>query len=190
MDTRSREAFAQKHVPGSVRLAADDQLSNRVGFVFPSGVPIILILEEESAYRQVVLSLARVGYQVIGYLAEGIAGWEAAGLPVAAGNVEDVTPSELNAMLSSGNGLVIVDVREPWEYMQGHVPGAKLIPLGQLAARAEELDPSQPVAVICQTGNRSQSAAAVLGQKGISKIYNVAGGMTDWQNAGLPTSLN
>jgi hydroxyacylglutathione hydrolase len=190
LDSRPKAAFAEKHVPGSVHLALDDQLSNRAGFVLPFGAPVILLLEDEKTYRQAVLSLARVGYQAIGYLAEGISDWEAAGLPLVAGDVEDVTPSELNGMLSNGNGLVVVDVREPWEYMQGHVPGSKLIPLGQLAMRADELDPGQPVALICQSGSRSQSAAAVLGQKKFAKIYNVLGGMTDWQNAGFPTSRN
>jgi hydroxyacylglutathione hydrolase len=190
LDSRPKAAFAEKHVPGSVHLAVDDQLSNRAGFVLPFGAPVILLLEDEKNYRQVVLSLARVGYQVISYLAGGITDWEAAGLPLVAGDIEDVTPSELNVMLSNGNGLVVVDVREPWEYMQGHVPGSKLIPLGQLAMRADELDPGKPVALICQSGSRSQSAAAVLGQKKFTKIYNVLGGMTDWQNAGFPTSRN
>ena len=58
---------------------------------------------------------------------------------------------------------VVVDVRETWEYARGHVPGARLISLGELARRAEELDPAAPVAVICATGGRSQSAAALLG---------------------------
>lgn len=190
LDTRPKTAFVEKHVPGSVHLAIDFELSNRIGFVLPSGVPIILLLENETAYREAVLSLARVGYQVLGYLVDGIAGWESAGFPVASGDVEDVTVAQLEAMMSNGNGLVILDVREPWEYMQGHVPGAQLIPLGQLAMRAGEFDPSGPVVVICQSGNRSQSAAAILGQKGIDKVYNVLGGMTDWKNAGLPISFN
>jgi hydroxyacylglutathione hydrolase len=190
VDFRPKTAFAERHVPGSVHLAVDEQLSNRAGFVLPFGAPIILLMEDEKNYRQVVLSLARVGYHVIGYLVGGLTEWEAAGLPVVAGDVEDVTASELKAMLSNGNGLVIVDVREPWEYLQGHVPGSKLIPLGQLAMRTDELDPDKPVALICQSGSRSQSAAAVLGQKKFTKIYNVLGGMTDWQNAGFPTSRN
>jgi hydroxyacylglutathione hydrolase len=188
LDVRPKAAFVAKHVPGAVHLAADDQLSNRAGFVFPSGAPIVLLLEDEAVYRPVVLSLARVGYQVVGYLAGGMAGWEAAGLPVTSGDVEDITPKELNAMLSEDDGPVVLDVREPWEYRQGHVPGAVLIPLGQLAARVAELDPSRPVAIICQSGSRSQSAAALLGQQGFKKAYNVLGGTGEWQQAGLPVS--
>ena len=67
----------------------------------------------------------------------------------------------------------------------GHVAGAKLIPLGQLAQRVSDLDPEQPVAVICQSGSRSESAAALLAQKGFKKVYNVLGGMSAWQMSGL-----
>jgi rhodanese-related sulfurtransferase len=79
----------------------------------------------------------------------------------------------------------VVDVREPWEFKQGHVPGAILIPLGQLSSRLGELDPETPVAVICQSGSRSQSAAALLGQKGFKTVYNVSGGTSAWQYSGL-----
>jgi hydroxyacylglutathione hydrolase len=191
LDTRLKEAYVEKHVPGSVHLLADDQLSNRVGFVLPPDVPVILLVEDETVYRQVVFSLARVGYEnVVGYLASGIEGWEAAGLPVTSGDIEDIGPQDLNQMLQDGNGLVLVDVREPWEYQQGHVAEALSIPLGSLAQRISELDSSKPVAVICATGNRSQSAAALLGQKGFEKVYNVQSGMVGWQQRGLPISRN
>lgn len=191
LDARPRAAYVERHVPGSVHLAADDQLSNRVGFVLPPDVPILLLIEDEATYRHVALSLARVGYeQVIGYLAEGMAGWEAAGLPVTSGDIEDMTVAELGTVLGNGNGLVVVDVREPWEYRQGRVPGARLIPLGDLAARVGELDLTTPTAVICAAGNRSQSAAALLGQKGFAKVYNVLGGVTDWAKAGFPVERN
>ncbi|UCC63390.1 MAG: MBL fold metallo-hydrolase [Anaerolineae bacterium] len=191
LDTRPRAAFVERHIPGAVRLPADDRLSNRVGFVLPPAVPLVLLTEDEEAYHHVVLSLARVGYeQVVGYLTEGMAGWEAAGLPVTSGDIQDITAAELNVVMSNGNGLIVVDVREPWEYRQGHVPGARLMPLGDLAARVGELDSSQPTAVICASGNRSQSAAALLGQKGFAKVYNVLGGVTDWASAGFPLEHN
>lgn len=191
LDTRPKTAFVERHIPGAVHLVADDQLSHRVGFVLPPDIPIILLLDGPARYRQVVLSLARVGFDnVIGYLADGIAGWEAAGLPVTSGDIEDITPAQLNGMLGGGNGLVVVDVREAWEYRRGHVPGAVLIPLGDLATRVDELDPGQPTAVICATGNRSQAAAALLGRQGFAKVYNVLDGIEGWQEAGFPITPN
>ncbi len=188
LDTRSKESFVQAHVPGSVHLEADDQLSNRVGFVFPPDVPIILLLSDPADYERVFFSLVRVGYDtVVGYLAEGLDVWEQMGLPLTAGDIQDIQPAELNNLLMSGNGSrpVVVDVREPWEYRQGHVPGAVLMPLGQLSMRLGELDVEKPVAVICATGNRSQSASALLGQKGFKTVYNVVGGTSEWTRSGL-----
>jgi hydroxyacylglutathione hydrolase len=186
LDTRPKAEFVAKHVQGSVNLPADDQLSNRVGFVLPPDVPLVLLVTGEAEYRKVVYSLARVGYEaVVGYLEDGLRAWEAYGLPTSSGDVEDVQPDDLYAMLKNGSRPVVVDVREPWEYQMGHVAGSKLIPLGELARRVTELDPEQPVAVICQSGSRSQSAAALLGQKGFKKIYNVLGGMSAWQMSGL-----
>ena len=190
LDTRSKDAYVAAHVPGSVHLEADAQLSNRIGFVFPPDAPMILILETPEEYANVVYSLARVGYEnVVGYLAEGLDVWESMGLPITAGDVKDVEPQELYQLLkacSNGDCPTIVDVREPWEYRQGHVPGAVLMPLGQLSARFAELDPQRPVVVICASGNRSQSAAALLGQKGFKTIYNVLGGTGAWVYSGLP----
>ncbi len=191
LDTRPKKDYVAVHVPGSVHLEADDQLSNRVGFVLPPDVPIVLFVPDAAGYERVVYALARVGYDnVVGYLTEGIGGWQAAGLPVTSGDIQDITPAELDAMLKNGNRPVVVDVREPWEYALGHVPGAVLIPLGQLSRRLGELDPNQPVAAICASGSRSQSAAALLGQKGFKTVYNVLGGTEEWQASGFELSRN
>lgn len=185
LDTRSKEDYVELHVPGSVHMPADDQLSNRIGFVLSPEYPIVLMLEDEGDFSKVVYSLARVGFEnVMGYLVDGMQGWAAAGLPTASGDIEDITPQDLYGLMSNGPRLQVLDVREPWEYAQGHIPGAVLIPLGQLAGRLQELDPGQPVAAICASGNRSQSAAALLGQKGFSKVYNVLDGMNGWARAG------
>jgi hydroxyacylglutathione hydrolase len=189
LDTCSKEAYVLAHIPGSVHLEADAQLSNRIGFVFPPEAPMILLLDNPSDYERVVYSLARVGYEnVIGYLAEGLDVWESMGLPITAGDVKDIEPNELHKILEhcTGDCPIVVDVREPWEFRQGHVPGAILMPLGQLSTRLAELNPERPVAVICASGSRSQSAAALLGQKGFKTIYNVVGGTGAWTYSGLP----
>jgi hydroxyacylglutathione hydrolase len=194
LDTRSKEEYVRAHIPGSVHLEADSQLSNRIGFVFPPDVPVILLLADPAEYEQVVYSLARVGYDnIVGYLAESLDAWQKMGLPITAGDVKDVEPVELDRMIktcSNGDCPVVVDVREPWEYRQGHVPGAILIPLGQLSSRVNELDPDRPVAVICASGSRSQSAAALLGQKGFKTIYNVSSGTGAWMYSGLELERN
>lgn len=82
--------------------------------------------------------------------------------------------------------VFILDVREPWEYAQGHVPESALIPLGQLASRLAELPQDRPIYVICRSGNRSQQAAELLVASGFSEVYNVQGGMLAYERAGLP----
>jgi hydroxyacylglutathione hydrolase len=190
LDTRPKQAFVEKHVPGAVHLEADEQLSNKIGFILPPELPIVLVVENEETYRQVVYSLARVGYdqEVVGYLANSLDEWEARGLPVTSGDIEDISVEQLDDLLKDTNGSkpVVLDVREPWEYQQGHIPGAILVPLGSLSSRIGELDTDHPLAVVCATGNRSQSAAALLGQKKFEKVYNVLGGTMAWMKQGLP----
>src|SRR5690606_11805897 len=130
LDMRSKAEYMALHVAGAVHMEADDQLSNRIGFVLSADMPIVLMLNDLADYRRVVYSLARVGYDnVVGYLAEGLNVWQAMGLPVMSGDVQDIDPRDLFALLETNDKLVVVDVREPWEFAQGHVPHAKLIPL-------------------------------------------------------------
>jgi rhodanese-related sulfurtransferase len=82
-------------------------------------------------------------------------------------------------------GAAVIDVREPVEYADGHVPGAVLVPLGQVAGRAGELPRGVPVYVICASGNRSLTAAKVLVRAGVD-AWSVAGGTGAWQRAGGP----
>lgn len=84
-------------------------------------------------------------------------------------------------------GAVLLDVREPYEFISGHAPGALNIPLGQLATHHGKLDPDREVLVICASGSRSAVAVQLLRRAGCSSARNVSGGMLAWQSAGLPT---
>lgn len=83
------------------------------------------------------------------------------------------------------NGAVVIDVREPSEYAEGHVPSAVHIPMGRLASRLDELDGSSPVHLICATGNRSAAMADVLIAQGFDAV-NVLGGTSAWIRSGRP----
>jgi rhodanese-related sulfurtransferase len=83
---------------------------------------------------------------------------------------------------------VTVDVREHMEFANGHVPGAVLIPMGQLASRLGELDRSKPVHVICATGNRSRAMADLLVAAGFTAV-SVQGGTRQWIAAGHPVAV-
>lgn len=83
------------------------------------------------------------------------------------------------------DGAVVIDVREPFEYAAGHVPGAALVPLGQLQRHTAGLPRGVPVYVICASGNRSLAAAHDLTRAGVD-AWSVAGGTGAWTRAGHP----
>ncbi len=85
-----------------------------------------------------------------------------------------------------GQGAVIIDVREPYEYGAMRIPGAELMPLGSLARAREAMDPAQEMIFVCRVGDRSGLAVDLLRRAGFSKAYNLAGGMVEWINEQLP----
>jgi rhodanese-related sulfurtransferase len=92
----------------------------------------------------------------------------------------EITVDEFAAEREDGT---TVDVRERGEYAQGHVPGALLVPMGQLASRLGELDRSGRVHVICASGNRSKAMADLLVAQGFDAV-SVAGGTRAWIDSG------
>ncbi len=98
---------------------------------------------------------------------------------------KDISAADLAQMLESQEPPAVVDVREAWEYRLGHVPGAVLVPLGQLPRNVDKLNPSRPTVIICEHGNRSQMAANYLAQRGFD-VFNVVGGTEAWRDSGLP----
>ena len=95
----------------------------------------------------------------------------------------DATLSQFAA--AHADGAVVVDVREPGEYVSGHVPGAVLMPMGQLPSRLSELDRDRLVYVICATGNRSGAMASLLTRAGFD-ARSVSGGTIAWSQSGRP----
>ncbi len=100
------------------------------------------------------------------------------------GRYQNVAPEELYRAL--GSGAVVVDVRTPEEFAQGHVPGAVNLPLEAVAQWADTLPKDRPVYLYCRSGNRSQKAAEYLKNKGYTNLYNVEGGVLAIERAGYP----
>jgi rhodanese-related sulfurtransferase len=84
-----------------------------------------------------------------------------------------------------GPGTVLLDVREDDEWQRGHAPDARHIPMGEVPARLNEIDPQATLYVICKAGGRSQKVAQFLTGNGYEPV-NVSGGMLAWANAGRP----
>lgn len=83
-------------------------------------------------------------------------------------------------------GVFLLDVREPNEWTEGHVPNSTLIPLGELASRVSEVPADQEILVICRSGNRSASGRDILLQAGLTQVTSVAGGIRAWGAEGNP----
>jgi rhodanese-related sulfurtransferase len=92
-------------------------------------------------------------------------------------------------LLINQKDAVVIDIREPGEFAQGHILHARNMPLGELEARLKELEKykARPVIISCATGNRSGSAAAILRKHGFTNVVNLNGGIAAWRQAGLPT---
>jgi rhodanese-related sulfurtransferase len=98
-----------------------------------------------------------------------------------------ISVSDANALIQSSPNLLVVDVRTPQEYAQGHLKGAINIPLSDLPLQIGGLDQSRPILVYCQTGVRSAQAATMLVNASFTQVYDMEGGLTAWINAGYPT---
>ncbi len=97
------------------------------------------------------------------------------------GSISSDAAQKLAAEKGQGE-LLFLDVRQPKEYQRGHLPSAKLIPLGELDKRLDELDHKQPTVVYCAIGGRSRVAAQMLAGNGFAKVYNLSGGIKAWEN--------
>ena len=95
----------------------------------------------------------------------------------------DINPAKTNE-IRSRDDVVILDVREDWEYAEGHVPGAVWIPLGELPTRLNDIPKDKTVVAVCRSGNRSSQATSFLRDQGFDNVHNMTGGMNDWQRAG------
>lgn len=105
--------------------------------------------------------------------------WKQFFTPVKAFNAEEARDFMDQA---EAGGFTLLDVRQPKEYESEHIPGAKLIPLGELEDRRGELDPQMPTIVYCAIGGRSRVAAQMLAGKGFQDVYNMSGGIKAWHN--------
>ena len=141
-------------------------------------------------YRSLVAAslLRHAGFSDVSDLVGGYGAWTAAGLPVTReGSVPEVaievTPMAVADLVSAG--AAVIDVREPDEWTAGHAPEARLIPMSQVAARADELRSERAAVIVCRSGGRSNTVAQLLCSYGINAV-NLSGGMRAWAKAGLP----
>ncbi len=104
-------------------------------------------------------------------------------------NMPDPLPDEVSVSQAKAKweaGALVLDVREPGEWDQGHIPRAVHIPIGQLEARLGELPKQKQIIVVCRFGGRSAMGRNILKKAGFANVTSMAGGMTAWKEAGYP----
>jgi hydroxyacylglutathione hydrolase len=185
LDTRPAMEFAVAHVPGSLHIALSGQYASWAARILGLDKRIILVGEDADQLRESQLRLARVGIEhVDAYLEGGITGWIKGGYEL--DYVPQVSAQELaDLQEQEKDHIAILDVREPGEVETGAFENSIRIPLGQLADRTGELDPTQLIVVHCKGGYRSSIATSVLRRAGLREIANLTGGFDAWQAADL-----
>lgn len=97
--------------------------------------------------------------------------------------IEEISATELKTLLNNGDDIQLIDVRQPDEYSFARIAGAKLIPLGELLRRMDELDQTRPAIIQCKMGGRSARAIEALRAYGYrGELKNLRGGITAWSN--------
>lgn len=176
LDTRLSNVFTQGFVPGSISIGLDGRFAEWAGSLLPFDKTLLLVTEKGKE-RETIIRLARVGYDKIeGYLEGGYEAWLAAGEKI--DMVVDVEADELAMDIPFDPKLLIVDVRKPTEFAEGHVKDAVNIPLIDLAdpASMANLEDTDNIYVHCAAGYRSVIACSLIKRQGIHNLYNVVGG--------------
>jgi rhodanese-related sulfurtransferase len=112
---------------------------------------------------------------------------EADNTPEVAEQTLPLTVTVQDAYQLRQEGAFILDVRQPDEWEQGRIPGATLIPLGELEARLDEVPQDKQVVVVCRSGNRSAEGRDILLAAGFTQVTSMDGGMNSWQAMGYET---
>jgi hydroxyacylglutathione hydrolase len=178
IDTRSHEAFAERHVPGTVNIPArENSFTAWAGWFVDYDVPTYVIGDSMDMHG-ILHDLRAIGVDhVAGYFPTEIISYFSARLPQA-------SPQEAAQLIK--DGAYLLDVRSESEYKSVHIPGAHHIHFGEVANHVDELPTDRQIIVQCASGGRSQMVASVLERQGLSNLVDMKGGLDAWQAAGLP----
>lgn len=176
LDTRNENVFTNGFIPGSISIGLEGRFAEWAGSLLSFDQPMIIVAEVDKE-KEAVIRLARVGFSnVIGYVAGGFEAWKKAGEDI--DMIINVEPDELAMDIPFDEHLVVLDVRKPTEFAEGHVKNAVSLPLSEMIdpVNLSELEEDQNIYVHCQGGYRSIIASSLLKRQGIHNIRNVIGG--------------
>ena len=178
LDTRKSDDFEKGFIEGSINIGLNGQFAIWVGTLISMNQPLVLVTdlgkEQES-----ILRLARVGFEnVRGYLQGGIASWNKK-FDV----VESISPRDIKNKMT--DRTVMIDVRKPGEWADGHVRDALFLPLSEMPENFLKLDRATPYLVHCGGGYRSMTAISMMKKNGFLNLINIAGGFGAMRDCNL-----
>ncbi len=118
--------------------------------------------------------------------AAGAADEAAAAPEIDLSTLPDLLDAQTVATIKDHADVVLIDVREQWEYDEARIPGITLIPMNSIPSRLNEIPTDKTVVLTCRSGNRSSQIFSYLKQQGYTNIHDMQGGILAWQGAGLP----
>lgn len=176
LDTRHANVFPEGFVPESISIGLEGRFAEWAGSLLPFDKPVILVTDPGQE-QETIVRLARVGFdKVEGYLEGGFEAWKAAGEKIDL--IISVDPDELAMDLPHDPNLVVIDVRKPAEYADGHIKDALNITLSEMTdpGSLADLEDNHNLYVHCQGGYRSVIACSIMKREGIHNLRNVNGG--------------
>lgn len=176
LDTRDPEEFAKGFIPNAINIGIDGSFAPWVGAMIPDVEQPILLVTEPGREEEVVIRLARVGYDhALGFLNGGFAAWLDAGLEI--DTIESIDVAEM-ARRANTEKLPVLDVRKASEFYSEHVVGAENAPLDYINDSMLQVDKNQTYLVHCAGGYRSMIFISILKARGYDKLINVKGGFS------------
>ena len=166
VDTRSIEAFAGGHIPGSLSISLCGVFATWLGWLVPADTPIIFVVDDRAAAARAAIEARKVGYEQLDGVID-VAAWAG---PLARTALQPAAQVEGS----------VVDVRQRNEYDAGHIPGALHVELGDVGRATL---PGGPLTVMCGHGERAMSGASMLERAGHRDVTVLTGGPDDWSRA-------
>jgi hydroxyacylglutathione hydrolase len=176
LDTRRADEFTLGFIPGSISIGLEGRFAEWAGSLLPFDLPILLVTDPGKE-KETIIRMARVGFsKVQGYLDGSFEAWKKADEFI--DMIIDVEADELMMDIPFDDRLVVVDVRKPAEYADGHLKNAVNIPLNDMTDPASmvNLEEDQNIYVHCAAGYRSVIASSMLKRQGIHNLRNIVGG--------------
>ncbi|HET8910720.1 MAG TPA: rhodanese-like domain-containing protein [Ktedonobacteraceae bacterium] len=184
IDTRTAKAYAAGHIPGTINVPLDASFLTWAGWLLSYDHPCVLIADQANVIKTQD-SLSLIGLEnITGYLPTDVINqWTAAGYALE--SLQKIDVVELRQRIKRER-LQVLDVRGASEYADGHIKGARNIPLGYLEQHLHDIPKDQTLAIHCQAGTRSAIAASILAAHGFQQSLDVIGGFSAWEKAGNP----